>query len=557
MLAEATIMADAIASGERVDQVSATVEAADGDAACAYAFAAMRIDDSLGACESDKSEAQLGLSISMPAFDVSIILSPTLDPETLQEALKRLAAAGISTITTELNPVKGLEAVVPEGVIDETLLETFEREAAGELDDKVRRVSDFTTALENAAEEAERFEELSDLAQCQARCAAQSHCCNSDIAQGSNQQLSCLQACMVVKSGVAEEECLAYCPFKSCSRWIRGVHYEACAFCDDVPAHAGQFAADEIVTTPYECSSRAGASPQTCEDGCRAGAATDPIVAAPKSVAAEIVAAPGPPAGARAASGTAPGTEPGTEPGETTGEAPIRAEDAGGPLRGCSPEEMADARARDGDHYVTLRFGVSVPAAVRAETIHAIKANATLDDVSRALERDEAFASAWPGRLARRDFKPVEGSEAVVDKGAESRAFADASSRSAERLEGVTESSREVRPDGREAADAIAAAEAALEARRAEALRLAAEVEGDMRTSSSGRYWQRAAALGAAAGGGGGSAETGSGWSFAAAGAAVTAVAAAAVAASRAARDRGNAAERVPLTGVGATATVF
>ena len=33
MLAEATIMADAIASGERVDQVSATVEAADGDAA--------------------------------------------------------------------------------------------------------------------------------------------------------------------------------------------------------------------------------------------------------------------------------------------------------------------------------------------------------------------------------------------------------------------------------------------------------------------------------------------------------------------------------------------
>ena len=46
---------------------------------------------------------------------------------------------------------------------------------------------------------------------------------------------------------------------------------------------------------------------------------------------------------------------------------------------------------------------MTVPVAVRAETIHAIKATATLDDVSRALERDDAFAAVWPGRLARRD----------------------------------------------------------------------------------------------------------------------------------------------------------
>jgi len=32
-----------------------TIEAADADAACAYAFAAMRIDASLGACEAEET----------------------------------------------------------------------------------------------------------------------------------------------------------------------------------------------------------------------------------------------------------------------------------------------------------------------------------------------------------------------------------------------------------------------------------------------------------------------------------------------------------------------
>ena len=41
--------------------------------------------------------------------------------------------------------------MVPEGLVDETLLDTFEREAEATLEDKVRRVSDYT-ALERAAE---------------------------------------------------------------------------------------------------------------------------------------------------------------------------------------------------------------------------------------------------------------------------------------------------------------------------------------------------------------------------------------------------------------------
>ena len=247
--------------------------------------------------------------------------------------------------------------------------------------------------------------------------------------------------------------------------------------------------------------------------------------------------------------------------------------ETGGPLHGCSPEEVSDARARaDGEHYITLRFGVTVPVAVRAETIHAIKATATLDDVSRALERDDAFAAVWPGRLARRDFKPVEGSE-VVSKNVANIAPANENTPASERASAPVETpvepptlvstgvSTALDADGAEemSEEALAARiKAALKERRMEALRLATEVEGDTRTSSSGLSWQRTAALGAAAGGSEKRMSgTGSGWFFAAAGAAVAAAAAAAMVAARVGRDGGTAAERIPLTGVGATATVY
>jgi hypothetical protein len=214
---------------------------------------------------------------------------------------------------------------------------------------------------------------------------------------------------------------------------------------------------------------------------------------------------------------------------------------------------MSDARARDGEHYITLRFGVTVPVAVRAETIHAIKATATLDDVSRALERDDAFASAWPGRLARRDFKPVEGS--LVAEPPKENGFRSNVETEPATSDVAAPSADEEAHSPISAADALADAKAVLEERRMEAMRLAAEVAGDTRTTSSGRSWQHMAALGAAAGGERG-AEAGSGWFFAAAGAAVAAAAAAAAIAARTGRDRGTAAERLPLTGVGATATV-
>ena len=130
--------------------------------------------------------------------------------------------------------------------------------------------------------------------------------------------------------------------------------------------------------------------------------------------------------------------------------------------------------------------------------------------MSRALERDDAFAAVWPGRLARRDFKPVEGSE-VVSKNVANIAPANENTPASERASAPVETpvepptlvstgvSTALDADGAEemSEEALAARiKAALKERRMEALRLATEVEGDTRTSSSGLSWQRTAALG-------------------------------------------------------------
>ena len=94
--------------------------------------------------------------------------------------------------------------------------------------------------------------------------------CNND-AQGSNQKLSCLQACMVVRSGVSKDECLDHCPVKACSREINGMEFNSCSVCDDVPAHKDAFGDD---FKPVRTSAPPAHGIQTatpCEAGCNAG----------------------------------------------------------------------------------------------------------------------------------------------------------------------------------------------------------------------------------------------------------------------------------------------
>ena len=105
---------------------------------------------------------------------------------------------------------------------------------------------------------------------CQSKCAAASQCCNNDPAQGSNQKLSCLQACMVVTAGIAELECLAYCPKTQAMYEIGDLRFATASSCDDVPSHADAFG-DAYKPAGYECSSSFGASEETCETGCTIG----------------------------------------------------------------------------------------------------------------------------------------------------------------------------------------------------------------------------------------------------------------------------------------------
>ena len=128
-------------------------------------------------------------------------------------------------------------------------------------------------AAEKAAAEAAAAN-MSPLEQCQAKCAAENQCCNNDIRQGSNQNLSCLQACMVVKSGVSKDTCLGYCGTRTCTYNIGGQSYSACSVCDDVPAHQGYFGGSRGPKKPanYQCSATYGTNTDSCTVGCNAGA---------------------------------------------------------------------------------------------------------------------------------------------------------------------------------------------------------------------------------------------------------------------------------------------
>jgi len=91
---------------------------------------------------------------------------------------------------------------------------------------------------------------------CQRECAKGNHCCNYDENVGSNQRLSCLQACMVRVSGVSKSECDASCSSDGCTKF----GYSLCSDCTDV-------------ISSNACSSNGGSSTDTCLAGCRIGRA--------------------------------------------------------------------------------------------------------------------------------------------------------------------------------------------------------------------------------------------------------------------------------------------
>ncbi len=91
---------------------------------------------------------------------------------------------------------------------------------------------------------------------CQRECAKGNHCCNYDENVGSNQRLSCLQACLVRVSGVSKSECDASCSSDGCTKF----GYSLCSDCTDV-------------ISSNACSSNGGSSTDTCLAGCSIGRA--------------------------------------------------------------------------------------------------------------------------------------------------------------------------------------------------------------------------------------------------------------------------------------------
>ena len=108
--------------------------------------------------------------------------------------------------------------------------------------------------------------------ECQAMCAAEHECCNIDTVQGSNQRLSCLQACTMVRGGVTEDQCNAECADVKCDRTVNGITYHHCNFpgCGDVPAHKDAFG-DKFQPAPYECAAQWGTDDNSCKKGCLNG----------------------------------------------------------------------------------------------------------------------------------------------------------------------------------------------------------------------------------------------------------------------------------------------
>ena len=186
---------------------------------------------------------------------------------------KAKAAAEAAQKAAEEEAAK--RAAEEQAAAEKAAAEAAERAAA----EKAAAEAAEKAAAEKAAAEAAAKAAQDPFGACQQACAAQKQCCNNDISQGSNQKLSCLQACMVVKSGVSKSECLSYCPKSSCSHRINGITFDLCRTCDDVPAHSGYYG-NKYKPVPYQCSATYGANTDTCEAGCEAGAAMTSIPSA-------------------------------------------------------------------------------------------------------------------------------------------------------------------------------------------------------------------------------------------------------------------------------------
>ena len=107
---------------------------------------------------------------------------------------------------------------------------------------------------------------------CAHTCGANGYCCN-DATVGSNQFLSCAQACMARANGAAESECLtAVHAERACTRSVGGLDFTMCGSCSDVVPSCP----NGVQSTAAGAFGCAAASPTTGIEACyKASSATN------------------------------------------------------------------------------------------------------------------------------------------------------------------------------------------------------------------------------------------------------------------------------------------
>ena len=126
--AKAKLLADAAVAGVKVKKVAMTLVAESEDAACGQAFLKMKLDAGPGlVCDVATSNRRRRRLVAVTMYDVTVFVSPAaVDETTLGAALDSLAAEGVVSTTTQIDPIEELRSIPG---IDALLLESFAADA--------------------------------------------------------------------------------------------------------------------------------------------------------------------------------------------------------------------------------------------------------------------------------------------------------------------------------------------------------------------------------------------------------------------------------------------
>jgi hypothetical protein len=108
---KATLLANAAIAGVKIMKVEFGVSAVSEDAACNLAFITMQLTSGTNVCDVRESSGRLR-HLTATNYDISVLIDPAeINDSTLSEALTKLAAAGVSATTSEVDPIVELKLI--------------------------------------------------------------------------------------------------------------------------------------------------------------------------------------------------------------------------------------------------------------------------------------------------------------------------------------------------------------------------------------------------------------------------------------------------------------